>query len=43
MLGTFFVGTGKQQEFFILVCTAALQWQIEMEAIHLFSQTNASN
>lgn len=36
-----FVGMQKQQEFFISVCRAALQWQIEMEAIHLFSQTNA--
>lgn len=36
-----FVGVQKQQEFFISVCRAALRWQIEMEAIHLFSQTDA--
>lgn len=36
-----FVGVQKQQEFFISVCRAALRWQIEMEAIHLFSRTDA--
>lgn len=37
MLDAFFVGTQKQQELFISVWMAALEWQIEMEAIPLLT------